>query len=59
MGYPSTGCETIYRNSLSDTLLFFQKYHNSNVKVFCLINYRFTIYVLRRKEFIIKKSLMT
>ena len=33
MGYPSTGCETMYRNSLTDAYLYFQKYHKSNVKV--------------------------
>ena len=36
MGYPSTGCETIYRNSLVDVVNFFHKYHNDKVKIYNL-----------------------
>jgi hypothetical protein len=32
MGYPSVGCESIYRNSLTDTIRFFRTYHK-DVKV--------------------------
>ena len=36
MGFPSTGCETMYRNSLADVTDFFHKYHNDNVKIYNL-----------------------
>lgn len=36
MGFPSTGCETMYRNSLTDVTDFFHKYHNDNVKIYNL-----------------------
>ena len=36
MGFPSTGCETMYRNSLTDVVDFFHKYHNDNVKIYNL-----------------------
>lgn len=36
MGFPSTGCETIYRNSLKDISDLFKKKHNNNVKVYNL-----------------------
>ena len=36
MGFPSTGCETLYRNSLKDITNFFHKYHNDNVKIYNL-----------------------
>jgi phosphatidylinositol-3,4,5-trisphosphate 3-phosphatase/dual-specificity protein phosphatase PTEN len=36
MGYPSTGIESLYRNSVTDVLNFFQTYHNNNVKIFNL-----------------------
>jgi hypothetical protein len=49
MGYPSTGCETMYRNSLTDAVAFFQKYHKSNVKV--IIKLDLFIFL---NEFIIK-----
>lgn len=36
MGYPSTGCESLIRNSLNDTKSFFSKYHPEGVKVYNL-----------------------
>ena len=36
MGFPSTGCETFYRNSLKDVVKFFHFYHNDNVKIYNL-----------------------
>ena len=35
MGFPSTGCEVLYRNSLSDTKRYFDKYHK-RVKIYNL-----------------------
>lgn len=36
MGFPSTGCETIYRNSLKDITSLFNKRHDNNVKIYNL-----------------------
>ena len=36
MGYPSTGCETLYRNSLTDIVNFFHKKHRDRVKIYNL-----------------------
>ena len=36
MGYPSIGCETVYRNSLTDVINFFHKKHNDKVKIYNL-----------------------
>ena len=36
MGYPSIGCETVYRNSLTDVVNFFHKKHNDKVKIYNL-----------------------
>ena len=36
MGFPSTGVETMYRNSLTDIIKFFHIRHNDNVKVYNL-----------------------
>ena len=36
MGFPSVGCETIYRNSLTDVKKFFHQYHNDKVKIYNL-----------------------
>ena len=36
MGFPSIGCETVYRNSLTDVIEFFHTYHNDRVKVYNL-----------------------
>ena len=36
MGFPSVGCETIYRNSLTDVINFFHTKHNDKVKVYNL-----------------------
>ena len=36
MGFPSVGCETIYRNSLTDVIDYFHTYHNDKVKVYNL-----------------------
>ena len=36
MGFPSTGIEVIYRNSLSDIIKFFKTRHNNQVKVYNL-----------------------
>ena len=38
MGFPSKGCESLYRNSLTDVLRFFQVEHNNNVKVDIFLN---------------------
>ena len=36
MGYPSTGVEKMYRNSLSDVIKFFHVRHNDQVKIYNL-----------------------
>lgn len=36
MGYPSSGCETIYRNNLVDVLNFMEEQHKHNVKIYNL-----------------------
>ena len=36
MGYPSVGCETVYRNSLTDVIRFFHTKHNDRVKIYNL-----------------------
>ena len=36
MGYPSVGCETVYRNSLTDVIRFFHTKHNDKVKIYNL-----------------------
>ena len=36
MGYPSIGCETVYRNSLTDVINFFHTKHNDKVKIYNL-----------------------
>lgn len=36
MGFPSTGCETLYRNSLKDLKGFFHHYHPEGVKIYNL-----------------------
>jgi protein-tyrosine phosphatase len=36
MGFPSIGCETIYRNSLKDVIDFFHTKHNDKVKIYNL-----------------------
>ena len=36
MGYPSIGCETVYRNSLTDVVNFFHMHHNDKVKIYNL-----------------------
>ena len=36
MGYPSTGCEAIYRNNIADILTFFEIQHKHNVKIYNL-----------------------
>lgn len=36
MGYPSTGFEQAYRNSIDDVIRFFHYYHNDNVKIYNL-----------------------
>ena len=36
MGFPSVGCETIYRNSLTDVVNFFHVKHNDKVKIYNL-----------------------
>lgn len=42
MGFPSSGCETLYRNSISDVIQFFHQYHHDKVKIYnlCLENDR-------------------
>jgi hypothetical protein len=54
MGYPSVGCESIYRNSLADTTQFFRTYHKDvKVKKYNII-IRFIIYVLKKIEYMKK-----
>ena len=36
MGFPSVGCETIYRNALPDVLEFFHEKHDDQVKIYNL-----------------------
>lgn len=36
MGFPATGCESLYRNSLPDVRRFFETYHNNKIKVYNL-----------------------
>lgn len=36
MGFPSVGCETVYRNSLTDVIRFFHTKHNDKVKIYNL-----------------------
>ena len=36
MGFPSSGCETIYRNNLADVINFFGEQHKHNVKIYNL-----------------------
>ena len=36
MGFPSIGCETVYRNSLKDVIDFFHTKHNDKVKIYNL-----------------------
>ena len=36
MGFPSVGCETVYRNSLTDVVRFFHTKHNDKVKIYNL-----------------------
>jgi phosphatidylinositol-3,4,5-trisphosphate 3-phosphatase/dual-specificity protein phosphatase PTEN len=36
MGYPATGCESLYRNNIKDVRRFFDERHNNKVKVYNL-----------------------
>lgn len=36
MGFPATGCESLYRNSLSEVKRYFENYHNNKIKVYNL-----------------------
>ena len=36
MGYPSSGCETLYRNNIKDVIRFFSDTHKNNIKVYNL-----------------------
>jgi len=36
MGYPATGFEKSYRNSINEVIRFFRYYHNDNVKIYNL-----------------------
>lgn len=48
MGYPSKGCETLYRNSLYETKRYFSTYHNK-IKIYNLCLEKQRIY--RREDF--------
>jgi hypothetical protein len=39
MGFPANGYESIYRNSATDVLNFFERYHNHHTKVLNLFAY--------------------
>ena len=54
MGYPATGFEKIYRNSLEDVVRFFKIYHNDNVKIYNLCLEKERIY----EKTIFNKSLV-
>ena len=41
MGYPGEGFYSLYRNPMSDVLLYFEKYHNSKVKIYNMCNDEF------------------
>ena len=41
MGYPAAGFYKLYRNDLSDVLKFFEKYHQSKVKIYNMCNDKF------------------
>ena len=53
MGFPATGCETIYRNSLIDLKAFLDKYHGE-YKIYNLCLEKNRIYP---KDFLINKKL--
>ena len=36
MGFPATGCESLYRNSLPEVKRYFETYHNNKIKVYNL-----------------------
>lgn len=36
MGFPSTSCEAIYRNSLKEVLRYFKEEHDNKVKIYNL-----------------------
>jgi len=36
MGFPASGCETMYRNGRDDVIKFFNKYHKNHTKIFNL-----------------------
>jgi hypothetical protein len=36
IGFPATGCEKIYRNSLTDVMKFFYLHHKNNIKIYNL-----------------------
>jgi hypothetical protein len=36
MGFPSIGCESLYRNSIVDVKKLFKQYHNDKVKIYNL-----------------------
>ena len=38
MGYPGEGFYSLYRNDKSDVLNYFQKYHDSKVKIYNMCN---------------------
>ena len=44
MGYPATGCESFYRNSLSDVKQFLTEEHGNNYKVYNLCMEKSRIY---------------
>lgn len=44
MGYPSTGCESIYRNSLIDIKNYFKEEHQNNYKIYNLCRETYRIY---------------
>ncbi|MCQ2819448.1 MAG: hypothetical protein MJ252_19470, partial [archaeon] len=44
MGFPSIGCEKVYRNSITDIMSFFERYHKGNVKIYNLCLEKVRIY---------------
>jgi len=38
MGYPGEGFYSLYRNNRADVLSYFEKYHDSKIKIYNMCN---------------------